>query len=379
MLLGPISATRLTQRESIYLDIVRSLAALDVIYDHSTDLFHMPAFGRWGHHAVIVFFVLSGYVIATVADTRESSPRAYFIARLSRLWSVLLPALVLTAICDALARGFGTNPAALASMPDDWPLIRIGAMLAFLSESWVSIQPLSNGAAWSLCLEFWYYVAFGLWLFLPRGPWRTWLPLAAVALAGHKGLLLFPVWLTGVALHRIPALRRHPAWVDAGLFVGGAALVAWVCIAREYEPAFAIMRAVTGPWLFAQLAEARVFWLDWLLGLAVAAHLLASRRVMQWFPMERVAGPARWCAGVSFAAYLFHYPLLHLASAFLTPDQGWIALASTLVAIAVLGPPAERSRRWWRDRLGRLVEAVAARRSRPAGWTAEADELPEAV
>ena len=178
----------MNKNESIYLDLVRSLAALDVVFGHACELYDLPLAGRWGHHAVMVFFVLSGYVIAHVAETREKDLRTFLVARLARLWSVLVPALVLTVVCDIVGRTFGTDPRGFAGSPADLPIIRIGAMLAFVSESWVSIQPLSNGAAWSLCLEFWYYVMFGLWVFLRPGWVRAAVVLGAGLLAGHKAL-----------------------------------------------------------------------------------------------------------------------------------------------------------------------------------------------
>lgn len=346
----------LTRRESIYLDIVRSLAAIDVVFGHAAELFTLPSTGLWGHQAIMVFFVLSGYVIAYVADTRETGLRVFLIARLARLWSVLVPALVLTVVCDIVGRTFGTDPRGFAGSPADLPMIRIGAMLAFVSESWVSIQPLSNGAAWSLCLEFWYYVMFGLWVFLRPGWIRAAVVLGAGLLAGHKGLLLFPVWLMGVALQRVPVIRRHPAWVDLALWAGGLLVMAWIVLTRAYDPAIAAMQNAVTPWFFTQLAQARVFWLDWLFGFAVAAHLLGARQVASWLPLERIAVSSKWCAGVSFAAYLFHFPLLHLWAAFLPPDKGWLAIALTLAVIGVLGPPAERSKGAWR----RLLTAAWA-------------------
>ncbi len=366
----------MTPRESTYLDILRSLAALDVVFGHAADLYDLPRVGQWGHQAVMVFFVLSGYVIAHVAAVRETSLRPFAVARLARLWSVVVPALALTVVCDVIGRRFGHDPRAYAFAPSDWPLVRIGAMLGFLSESWVSIQPLSNGAAWSLCLEFWYYMLFAAWMFLPRGWLRGAGVLGAAALMGHKGLLLLPVWLMGVALQRAPSLRRHSAWVDGLLWAGGLVFMGWVVMTRAYDPAIHAMEDAVSPWVFRQLAEARVFWLDWAFGLAVAAHLLGARRVAERLPLGWVAGPARWCAGVSFALYMFHEPLLHLSAGFLPRDAGWLAIGLTLAVVAVLGPPAERSKRWWRRRLdevaawsvGRLGTGLLRGRARlPAG------------
>ena len=59
---------------SIYLDAIRFCMAFLVFFYHSA----FPNFLPWlpwvdvGHHAVIVFFVLSGLVIAYVSEAKEN-------------------------------------------------------------------------------------------------------------------------------------------------------------------------------------------------------------------------------------------------------------------------------------------------------------------
>lgn len=343
------------RRESIYLDLVRSLAAFFVVLDHAPTLFDLPSVPRWGHQAVVIFFVLSGYVICHTADTRDTTPRAFVVARLARLWSVLVPAMVLTIACDIIGRTVGHNPAAYEFAPDNLPLVRVLAALSFLSESWVSIQPLSNGVIWSLCAEFWYYMLFAAWVFLPPGRVRVATVIISSLLAGHKALLLLPIWLMGVALQRSRGLRHLNSTMNVALCAGGLLFVGWVLAVHAYDPAIKVMERLVSPWIFTQLAQARVFWFDWVLGLAVALHLLGARTVINQLPLEFIAAPVRWCAGVSFAAYLFHMPLLHLWASFLPPDRGWLAIALTLGTIATLGHAVERSKGWWRRQLDHVV------------------------
>jgi peptidoglycan/LPS O-acetylase OafA/YrhL len=345
----------LDPRESLWLDLVRALAAFFVVLDHVPTLFDMRYTPRWGHQAVIVFFVLSGYVIAYVADTREPTARAFLVARFARLWSVLLPAMVLTVVCDVVGRGLGADPRGFANSPADWPLIRIGAVLVFLSETWVSIQPLSNGVVWSLCAEFWYYMLFAAWMFIPPGRTRVAVLAIVALLSGFKALVLFPIWLMGVALYRWEAPRRLGPKVALLAWAVGTAAVAWVLAGHLYDPAIEVMQSVVSPFVFHQLAQARVFWFDWCMGLAVAASLFGAREFVRHLPLTRFAPVIRWCAGISFSAYLFHMPLLHLAAAFLPPSQGWAAVAFTLCVIGLLGPPVERSKRWWQRRLRELA------------------------
>ena len=93
---------------SLYLDCVRFFVALTVFLEHTRE--HTRNFrGFWMSHlfwdrhlgshsqiAVIVLFVLSGYVIAHVLATRERTLSEYVSSRLGRLYSVVLPALLLS-------------------------------------------------------------------------------------------------------------------------------------------------------------------------------------------------------------------------------------------------------------------------------------------
>ena len=81
-------------RASLHLDLMRFLAAALVLMHHalqppfSADPVPLP-----GRSAVIVFFVISGFVIAYVTDTRESRWREYAVSRSARIYSVVVPAL----------------------------------------------------------------------------------------------------------------------------------------------------------------------------------------------------------------------------------------------------------------------------------------------
>lgn len=345
------SGPALERDESLYLDLVRALAAFFVVLDHAPTLFDLPWVPRWGHQAVVIFFLLSGYVITHVADTREQGPSAFLVARFARLWSVLAPAVALTVVCDGVGRSFGLHPDVYESAPADLPLLRVGAILLFLSETWVSIQPLSNGVVWSLCAEFWYYMLFAAWTFLPETRLRPVLLTIVAALAGFKALLLLPIWLMGAALQRWRALRLLSIAATLSISLTGTVFIAATLAWRLYEWPLDAMRTAMGPWVFHELAQAKLFWLDWIFGLAVAGSLLGARVVAPVLSLRRFSRPIRWCAGISFAAYLFHMPLLYFWAAFLPRQDGWVAIVLTLGCIAAFGTPVERSKTWWQRRL----------------------------
>src|SRR5688572_27624552 len=111
----------------IWFDLLRGIAAIIVVIGHlralifeefseikgnmlSSFFYFITGFG---HQAVIVFFVLSGFFI--IRSIHESVDRGkwkvkeYAINRMTRLWIVLLPALLLTLLWDRLGLAYFQN------------------------------------------------------------------------------------------------------------------------------------------------------------------------------------------------------------------------------------------------------------------------------
>ena len=108
---------KISETVSVYLDGLRIIAAALVYLSHEkreslTGGFLRPL-GSFGHEGVVIFFIVSGFVICHATTGRRDDFRGYCIARLARLWSVVLPALCLT-VCLDLA-GSRVAPQAEAS------------------------------------------------------------------------------------------------------------------------------------------------------------------------------------------------------------------------------------------------------------------------
>ena len=69
-------------------------------YERTGGLSFAAPLANLGNDAVMVFFVLSGFVIAYVADKKEKTFHDYALSRLARLYSVAAPALALTVVVD---------------------------------------------------------------------------------------------------------------------------------------------------------------------------------------------------------------------------------------------------------------------------------------
>lgn len=354
---------------STYLDLVRFSAAATVVLSHLAQprfsSGFLDIFARSGHLAVVIFFVLSGYVIAWVADTKEGDARHYGEARLARLFSVVLPALLLTPLLDGIGRSM--SPDIYAGIGhDSVPLVRFAANLFFVSEVWFfDIRPFSNGPFWSISFEAWYYALFGIWFFT-RGAPRFWLLLLAAAVAGPPILLEMPVWLLGVALYH---LHRRGFSIPSGI----ATLLAVATIGMlvlvhslEWVDQFALK--------FSLLNHASIFLLDWMLGLIVAVHLFAAKSVVEhkWLQATLtsrvIGGSIRALAGMTFTLYLLHYPSLLFFSSVLHTDSGKPAEVALLVVcvvgfVAAVAAVTERKKSVWRRWVVGVFDAAVALRN----------------
>jgi peptidoglycan/LPS O-acetylase OafA/YrhL len=125
-----------------------------------------------GHQAVIVFFVLSGYLIAgsVISQMKKAkfNIKEYALKRVSRLYAVLLFALLLTLVLDHTGIYFDkiglytgkVNAATLGFAIAN--RLSIGYFLSslFMLQT-IVLPPIgSNSPLWSLAYEFWYYVLF---------------------------------------------------------------------------------------------------------------------------------------------------------------------------------------------------------------------------
>ena len=157
-----------------------------------------PNLAAAGHLAVAVFFVLSGFVIRYVTLTREASAREYLIDRTSRIYSVVVPALAMTVLCELAAWRMCPPYYALLRQPFHWREVpfQIGVNLVFQAQNWgYATSPLSNGPFWSLSFECMYYAVYGLFFY--RLPSRVLLCFLLFLIGGPSIALMFPVWLLG--------------------------------------------------------------------------------------------------------------------------------------------------------------------------------------
>lgn len=308
------------------------------------------------HFAVIVFFVLSGYLIAYTTAVNPRGIKHYAAARLGRLYSVLLPALLVTAACQVIV--YFTNPAIFSQYTRAHAGIRYILSGLFLNEIWFfSASPPINGPLWSLSYEFWYYVIFGAFFFFKNTFKKYALLLLAVLIAGPSILSMMPVWLCGCFAYKLSQAKpvKNASWV---VFTGG--LLAAIAL-QQYLPALPFQ--LGRPPLF----YANQFIKDFIVGIFLSISLYAAaglNSTKQKSPAYAVK--FRVVADLTFSLYLLHFPLLVLWRAIVPSQFGnaWqfiMAMLCVFTVVAVLGFFLERRRPWWDKLFGNIINAAGAR------------------
>ena len=126
--------------------------------------------------AVVVFFVLSGYLVggSVLRAVRVGTWtwKDYLLKRLTRLWVPLIPGLIIGVILDRLGyRIFGQgsiyhNPPGIDLLTAVDLARRVGVRVflgnAFFLQGILVPHLGTNVSLWSLADEFWYYIIFPL-------------------------------------------------------------------------------------------------------------------------------------------------------------------------------------------------------------------------
>jgi peptidoglycan/LPS O-acetylase OafA/YrhL len=323
----------------------------------------------YAHLAIVVFFVLSGWLVGGGMLDQYGRPgalRQYAVDRLTRLWIVLIPACAAMLLFAAYAGWVDASSADLGGSG----AYSAGAFIGNL----LGLQTLAvprfggNYPLWTLANGSWYYLLFPLLLSVFRGramPVRVGAMLAvlgiAVVLSGVM-LLYFLVWLLGAAFSRLP--------LDAGPLARRLFLLLFLALAVYYRIAGGNNHMSTDT-IVQDLAFAT----------SLALFLCSMRgRPARPSPMrERIVAVGRFFAGFSFTLYVIHVPLIDAILYFfgqgrLSPAEPlhYLVYAAMLAGIVLLAwlfhlpfeANTHRLRAWVKERLT-ADRASAARRTKP--------------
>ena len=331
----------LSPAASAHLDLIRAVAAWAVMWGHVrsnffVDFEHLARKNLllqglyfvtgFGHQAVMVFFVLSGFLISSsVMHSYVSgswSWREYAINRSSRLYVVLVPGLLLGLLWDKLgsiasaATGLYSQPlegfgAAIAQNQ-----ITLGAFIGNLFFLQTILCPTfgSNGPLWSLANEFWYYALFPVALFAGIAWAKRAVPRALVlsiftaslgVFLGWDKLVGFVIWLTGfglvVAYSKLQTTSK--SWLMPYMVVTSLVVAGCLVAARLGHP------AALGSDLAVGIGFA--LFLFGVLDMGIAGQFRSYKRFSHFF------------AGFSYSLYVLHFPFVLFLRACIAPSERW--------------------------------------------------------
>lgn len=342
----------MNRETSLYLDLIRFLASMIVLLGHlSGERFTGGLFWQFSafmDDAVIVFFVLSGFVIAYTVKQNDSRMESFIINRAARIYSVALPALFLTFILDF----FGKNQAPNLYSADwgyqfeglTWQFL---SGFLFLNQSWFAPVPVGSMLPyWSLSYEVWYYLIFAAVYFM-RGKRRILAAIVAGCIAGPKILVLFPLWVIGYCSYIYSAQHKSS---KSGLFLLLVSIVGYTFhhfFLKEWLAATPhFPSSIVGDDLYTR----------YITGLLFACHLIGFVWASTLFGkiLNLREAEIRWFAGATFTIYLLHLPIAQ----FLITIVPWVPsdwrtrafiLLGTLVIIFIIAHFTERKKSAWRN------------------------------
>jgi peptidoglycan/LPS O-acetylase OafA/YrhL len=340
---SPVPAGRLHKLEAL-----RGFAAIYVVIHHSLPA-HYVAFGvdwgtltRFGQEAVILFFLISGFVIHySHQHASDRSFRGYFQKRFTRIYIPLLFVFPMTYGFVSLQEGMFVDP--------DWvTLLGNLAMLQNLA-NWgqeVLFKPyMLNKPLWSLTYEWWFYMLyFPLASRIASAELRTRTVLigSVVAAVGYllfpnmvfRTLMYFGMWWCGVAL--------------ADLYLRGARID------------FAAIRLPLATLLAIDAILAVNFW--WRIDLLPAGSLSTYPFIelrhfafatvalvaavgwhrLGWIGFDTVFRPFLAFAPISYGIYISHYRIVHQRAYLSFIDNPYLEWAASIALLLVVASLVER-------------------------------------
>jgi len=287
---APQSASRLQATTINGLQAGRGLAALAVVAHHATLAAPLrsgpvPARSLWfhGYLGVDFFFVLSGFIIAFSMLNREQRPRAYFSARLRRVFIPYLPVGIGVALIYVAVPSMS-----MANRGWSW--------LTTLTLLPIPVPP-ALSVAWTLQHELLFYVVFGV-------AWFT-----------RTVRYVLPIWVAAIVLVHLAGFAHLLVFKLINLeFIMGVSIAFLISRGRAIERMWLFAPVCFGAWLV--LGCPRSYSI--LVGAGIACLLPVLIRAEQEGRL-RVPGWLVLVGAASYSIYLVHNPLISLAVRVLPP------------------------------------------------------------
>ena len=398
----------ISEDSSIFLDFVRFIAVqlvvighifwfIDAKFNESNAVIKYPKVLFLANLGVILFFILSGMLISNSVFSKMKSKdynfKVYFIDRFARIYSGLIPALIIIFILNLIhiainnshyLRFFGSlsqlNISNLVGnlfmLQQTYPfdLINYYIKLLGLSPLNLSIQPFGDAfQLWTLGIEWWIYLCFG-WLILglkkysPFNP-KFFLPLLFFSLLPIKflvflgnnlveiwglGMLATLVLYSGANITISTALPKKVIYEEASLILAFLALLRLIHLIKTGTDLY------TGDLI-----------LPILIALSFIFVILLLNENKQPTVNKNISKTIKTAAGYSYTLYLIHFSVISFVFAFNLPWPkiilGIIAIIlSNLLAMLVAYYTEMRHKvlgLWIKKKLGLIIEDINLQRA----------------
>ncbi|MEB4781443.1 acyltransferase [Paenibacillus jamilae] len=306
---------------SVYLDLIRGISAIFVMLYHTgyvlfpdlsqvenPNLFFSILFSLYnrGYSFVMVFFVLSGFLVTSSTLKRIQNNtftlKMFFVERLTRLWVVLLPSLILTYIWAQ----FQINISPSKEIEEKLNFQTLMGNIFFLQG--VTVKAFgANTPMWSLAYEFFYYIIFAVIVFIIKTNNKFYkiismaLIIALALFVGERMMMYFLIWALGGIIVLLPLKKFTNIHIrNAATFTGVLLIILFLFLSRKMDP------------------YNESFIIDLLIGAAFSLllYILVSNYNIR--PANQVffiTSFSTLISGFSYSLYLLHYPVLNFLDA----------------------------------------------------------------
>lgn len=300
------------EKDSIYFELLRVLATALVVVGHSS-IFYKPFYDilsynnvQIGRDGVVIFFVLSGYVISWCGIERDSNWIDFSIKRMARIYSVSVPAVIFSfSIAYLFLELYNESSYPLKQIP-----LYATIYLTFTGYHFgLSETPPYDFPYWSLYYEVWFYVIFAILLF-----GRLIVKLFGIvllALMGPDFWIMGGIWLVGVLLF-IFRERLRVNNITAISFVI-LSIVSYIVVKYYgYDNKIDMYIKYIANISESSTWDAKPFWAsDYFITVLVALNIIGAKNISYDWP-KYISRLLRWIAGMSFTFYLFHVPIFSI-------------------------------------------------------------------
>ena len=314
------------------LEALRGFAAFYVVLHHSLPHtinflnFDIGYFFRFGQEAVILFFLISGFVINySYQINADKSFKTYFIKRGARIYIPLIFVMMLGYFIDSWRAGSFVDPQIKNLLLNLLMFQDVGSL-----KPNVIVEPyLGNIPLWSLSYEWWFYILFFPIVKIVRNAARRDLLVYLVALFaaiwyvispdfGSRILMYFLLWWAGVVISDEYLLGSFRIRTIFPILIS-ISLVSTVLLFEVlvYFRAGKDLHAGVHPVL-----ELRHF----IFALLVVFSSFVWRK-LSWVGFDVIFGPFLILAPISYTLYISHYYLVaqaDYASGISNPVVRWI-------------------------------------------------------